>query len=740
VTPEELLVFYGNVVDAADLKVTRAREFAAFVTVRPELGVTLVESRCCERAESLVVEMRVPVGQQPKNRILRRERLLIAFDPANVSWPTVYPLRDDFPAVVPHLNIPEHGFPPTICVSELAYREVRREWSPPFYIGLLRGWLERTAKGDLHGADQPVEPFLLHPFGTLIVSHRLLSAAVVPDEHYFVRHVVDGMYRMVRDDEDVSGLRRVALLLVTTPVLVHGRIPSVPENLADLARMIDVEQFSLVARVKEHLIAWRHDREMLQALPLLLLQVPIARAAGATAERYELYAFLALDSSVRTMGVAFDMWDQDMPSAAILFPDPTRDGSGVKLFILNVQKTLSNADAAAYNGEAVSQVRFVAIGAGALGSQVLGNLARSGWTPKAVVDEDHALPHNPARHLLFRDAVGTRKVESVVAMIESVVDEPSSTKAIFRDVLVACDAADAELVDVDVVFDMSASVAAARRLAVDVGGSARRMSLYLNPTGTDSVLLAEDAARSIRLDQLELQYYWAVASRDDLAGHLTAAKALRYGGGCRDISSRIKQTSLAVHGGIGAEAFRRAVDSGAARATVWRLNEATGEVARVVVDATPMRAVAVSGWTVLVSEALLTEIALRRSLVLPSETGGVLMGSVDMERRIAYLVGSVPPPPDSKGWAAGYVRGSYGLQRTIATLCENAGGHLKYMGEWHSHPNGATTETSDDDKNAYRWFADALADEGRPPIMLIIGENDVRCVIDLAEGLLGPTA
>jgi hypothetical protein len=55
------------------------------------------------------------------------------------------------------------------------------------------------------------------------------------------------------------------------------------------------------------------------------------------------------------------------------------------------------------------------------------------------------------------------------------------------------------------------------------------------------------------------------------------------------------------------------------------------------------------------------------------------------------------------------------------------------MGEWHSHPDGATTEPSANDKSMYRWFADALIDEGYPPIMLIAGEKDVRCIVDIAE-------
>jgi len=49
------------------------------------------------------------------------------------------------------------------------------------------------------------------------------------------------------------------------------------------------------------------------------------------------------------------------------------------------------------------------------------------------------------------------------------------------------------------VIDCSASVAVGRYLAHSYGGH-RRMSIFLNPSGTDLVLLAEPADRSIRVD------------------------------------------------------------------------------------------------------------------------------------------------------------------------------------------------------------------------------------------------
>jgi len=58
---------------------------------------------------------------------------------------------------------------------------------------------------------------------------------------------------------------------------------------------------------------------------------------------------------------------------------------------------------------------------------------------------------------------------------------------------------------VQVILDASTSITVARHLALDVNSSARRLSFFLNPSGTDCVILAEDKNRKITLDVLEIQ-------------------------------------------------------------------------------------------------------------------------------------------------------------------------------------------------------------------------------------------
>ena len=48
---------------------------------------------------------------------------------------------------------------------------------------------------------------------------------------------------------------------------------------------------------------------------------------------------------------------------------------------------------------------------------------------------------------------------------------------------------------------------------------------------------------------------------------------------------------------------------------------------------------------------------------------------------------------------------------------------LEYIGEWHSHPNGASTTPSNDDINVFEWLTVLMKRDGLPAVMMIIGDN-----------------
>src|SRR5690606_15628892 len=121
-----------------------------------------------------------------------------------------------------------------------------------------------------------------------------------------------------------------------------------------------------------------------------------------------------------------------------------------------------------------------------VGSHVVNNLVRAGYGRWTVVDSDVLLPHNLARHSLPGVFVGQSKAEAVAMMLNSTIAGPPAVRAIAEDILLT---PSPDLVTAletsDLILDMSASVAVGRHLARNVSSPARRMSLFLNPDGTD---------------------------------------------------------------------------------------------------------------------------------------------------------------------------------------------------------------------------------------------------------------
>ena len=254
--------------------------------------------------------------------------------------------------------------------------------------------------------------------------------------------------------------------------------------------------------------------------------------------------------------------------------------------------------------------------------------------------------------------------------------------------------------------------------------------MFLSPNGQDLVLMSEDPERNIRLDDLEMAYYAEVASREELADHLEVRRApLRYGTSCRDISVSMRQSDVGALAGIGASAFVQDVSQGQASSRVWRLDSSSLSVRVFDLAPTPFLEVEQHGWRVSVCRRMLERVRGLRKERLPDETGGILLGGVDYARRRVHLVLALASPPDSEEWPTMYIRGVHGLNDERERIVRATAGNLDYLGEWHSHPEGASTQPSEDDRKVFGWICGLSAVDGRPAVMLIVGEGGVRLFV-----------
>jgi Prokaryotic E2 family A/Prokaryotic homologs of the JAB domain/ThiF family len=730
----------GVPVEPMELQVAKARELVRMLRSRRVAFVELVgclRQQAPDDTEVVVIEVVVERGQHIIHDIHLTERVAVRFFADDQQMPEVLALREDFP-LVPHLNLRPEGFPRSLCLFEEPYDEVKLRWTASWFVERIRTWLALTAKGELHAPDQPLEPLLLGAAAPLILPMELFDELQSAQPARLVVYPVENeagyvtLFASIGDRED---LRPKELPCVATVLWgnaqPHGIIQQQPRTIKHLHAFMEHAGADVLGSLRERLWQWQHGSDISQILDrrlVIIVFLPKTRDAGASVEATDIYAFVST-IPVGIIGEQLGVWQlHDGKPGAVLIPDLTRQGEEVELVLLNPMANFSRERAAALGGLPDPGRRpIAAIGLGALGSQVFSNLMRMGYAPWTLIDKDVLLPHNLARHALGGWAVGHTKAHALAIPACRTLNDPNAMTPMVVDVL-RPGKHEAELTqaltDATAILDMSASISVARTLVCDHVASARRISLFLNPAGTDLVLLAEDSDRRTPLDLLEMQYYRLLVQEEALNRHLQmGASSQRYARSCRDVSAMIPQDLMALHAGIGSRAFRIALAESSAQIVVWQAHPDDMTVTRVQDRPARLLEQRQGEWTIITDSWLIEQLHSQRLARLPNETGGVLIGALDLQRRRIYVVINVPSPPDSSEWPTGYIRGCRDLTQRVKQIAAITAQNLGYVGEWHSHPRGHSCVPSTDDRRVLRWLADERAIDGLPALMAIVSED-----------------
>ena len=730
VRPEDLTL--DNARALADFTQSGINPFARLVECRAKVedGATLLEA--------IVLDVDVEVSQHPVHDVRQQERLAVLFFANQMTYPEVLALRGDFPSV-PHLNLRPPEFPPSLCIYDMPFDEVRLDWRVPAFVERVRYWLAQTASGQLHAGDQPLEPLLFDPPEDFVLPEGIaVGASTGVPEWFSIRSVPRGfgLFTAIAERMDTANPQlevNCIALMVSCPPQMHGVIRYLPRTLDELHDFVASSNLNLLDHLRGALAGWMQGyreefKRVLDARLFLIVLLPKTRAAGkAEVEAVETRAF-AVAASVREIGVDIGLWDLVQGEPGLLLPhDKTKRGGGTSVIPLNPRAPFTRSLAASVNGlKSPNDASIAAIGVGALGSQVVCNLVRAGFGHWTLIDDDVLLPHNLGRHSLYGSSIGFPKATALAEALKGTVVGERVAEGIVANVIHPGESSEqvqSAFSEADAILDMSASVPVARHLAHDLNVKGRRISLFLNPSGTALTLLAEDKEQKVPLDVLEMQSYRAIVTNPQLSGILDADGKFRTGQSCRDISTRIPQDLVALHAAIGSRAIRDALSSVSAQITIWRVEEHGYTVDSVSVDPVQPSKEIVGAWTVYTDSALREKLSNLRQERLSRETGGVLIGTYDMHRKIIYIVDTVASPPDSEEWPTAYIRGTSGLSQRVQEISTATAGMLRYLGEWHSHPDGNSLIPSRDDRKVLAWLGEISEMDGTPGVVAIVGEE-----------------
>lgn len=119
-----------------------------------------------------------------------------------------------------------------------------------------------------------------------------------------------------------------------------------------------------------------------------------------------------------------------------------------------------------------------------------------------------------------------------------------------------------------------------------------------------------------------------------------------------------------------------------------------------------------------IKASLFNQIKLQAEGEYPNENGGMLAGRYSADRHTVYIEKVIVPVEKLTGRTS-FIRNTKGLEKVWKQLVKEG---LRYVGEWHSHPNGST-QYSSTDLTAMIDIEKEVAIEN--PILLIVGvRND----------------
>ena len=741
-TVEAFLASFDTQVCETALRNPQAATLVKFVNRYAETVATFVEAWKRGEQELVVLDFRTGKPQAPVYPILRTERVGILFAGEGAT-PLVLLLRDNFPDTEHQLLVPE-SYPAIICIDDRPWGEALLTWTPAELIERILAWFRRAALGELHDARQPLDSVFLGSPLSFIIARSLLTTNTSEDlvaQHDPAHPTILRIKRMAEIDTITNDLEPICFAAYRVQPERMQRLKNTPVTLGQMAGMLNDRGINLYADLTARFSKWLDEGEAaawrVNARFAVIVEMPIVSPHGEQQVGLDVRAFLskqpAGDIAV-ALGVALKTEDNDQSSKVGYVKIIGQHAIDPQAFdVISVQTLEVHLEferdlATRLAGRSTPDTRkVVLVGAGAIGSHLADCLVREGRFHWTIIDDDRLLPHNLARHVACNDQVSRHKAEILANYLNSTLaDEFAVAQPLVANIL-ECGKQDVALAEADLIIDATASVLAARFLS-DHKARARRISTFFNPSGEAVVLLAEPAGRALTLRDLEAQYLGLVLRTGRLTDHLgNLAETVAYTGACRAITNRITQSRVSILAGLAAAGVGNTADRTEAVIAIWTLTS-NGDVTLDSVPTELMSHYRANGWKITMDAGLVARIHAMRESRLPSETGGMLFGLVDIPEKSIHLVDASEAPPDSKECPDGFVRGMQGVEELMEEVHRKTAGQVRYVGEWHSHPPQASARPSSVDDSQIDWLAALMGMDSMPALMLIAADKQIAVI------------
>ncbi|MDI7218769.1 Mov34/MPN/PAD-1 family protein [Leptospira santarosai] len=686
--------------------------------------------------------------------IKTRERLAITFikrNPGLIPF-EVFPLRLDFPDTL-HLNNSRVGFPRSFCLYLDPWKEIEREFTPEKFLKRIEEWLLLTSINNLHQDDQPLEQLYFHSQYELLLpaeyqmklnkQEEILSLKSLITDKDTNKHILTTEFRNQSYETPKSIIN---FLYIDVPPVKHSGVSNVPNSLGELEQQFNNRGSGIIDSLKKEI----HElvgpdginEDLKNNFIILLVSIPRLNNAGSDEGDINLWSFF-LDCNLGKLGEKLGVLNpkfngRHFRTFSISQSEESfiEEWKEIEVQPIPVVESLTKSFAQTLSniGEAASNFNGALLGAGALGSSMADNWSRNAWGSWLVLDGDEIKIHNLIRHTAKFTDLARSKARVVSESMNANFEEGyANNKYLFCELsLENSNEWIDSIKECELVVDTTATKYLLKDLS-SIDDIPRSASIFLSPSGANSIMLLEDSERNIRLDYLEMLYYRSIINEIWGEDFLKTQEGLRVGTSCSDISSTISIEQIKLHSSLLSQQLRLKKGDNKASVMAWKLNDFTGGVESCKIEISSPIVKKIKDWKVIIDEHTISNLYRIRKENLPNETGGILIGYVDQKLKSIYIVDFLLAPNDSVSSPNGFTRGTVGLSEKLTNIMERTNHIVDYIGEWHSHPKGASAKPSDIDLQQMSQFIEIMAADGLHHIMLIVGENEIGYILAEAD-------
>jgi len=377
----------------------------------------------------------------------------------------------------------------------------------------------------------------------------------------------------------------------------------------------------------------------------------------------------------------------------------------------------------------------VIIGGGALGSEVCESLARSGIVRISLIDNDTLQPHNLARHTLMPRDIGDYKADALARKLNSLFEKEVCTPINKNFLDITSPELDTIAKNAACIIDCSASIAVQLRLGDGLLEEKPLISAYQIDAGCGTVVLYSPAGKAGKPYLLEAILATKWRNTPIIANWFKeSGEAITIGGGCSSITSQISSSIIKLGAGWISDKILRLVSSRdwpeiAYMEMLEYDNRALNSMHLHRQKVDDIFLGKTEEWKIWTPKYVIDQISQLARSALPNETGGVIIGRLDKQRKMACITEAWKAPIDSKATRTGFSRGLAGLKNKIAMLEKDTNEYLSYVGEWHSHPPLQRTDLSSIDTPTAKRMARELEEDRIPAVCLVTNSKDWRAHI-----------